>query len=155
MKTQTYDIMCRFVWGAATHSDELWTLYKKEVVLPENGVLEKLIEIGLFKKDDKIRIEGGNVFLLRVSNNYPVVRLVKKTYGWVKYGHTWLEFVSDRLNTAGTEIEIHDKRYIEGVNYSIIGHINQKGDNTGHLNQDSIREGAIITRYRDLKQGDY
>ena len=154
-KKQTYDIHCRSVWGASSHAEELWTLYKKEVVFDKVGILDKLIEIGLFKKQDKIRIENGNVFLLRVSNDYPVARLIKKTYGWVEYGHTWLEFVSDKLNTAGTEIEVRDKRYIEGVNWSIIGHINQKGDNTGHLNQDSIREGAIITRYRDLKQGDY
>ena len=154
-KKQTYNVMCRFAWGEASHEDELWTLYKKGVTFDKGGVLDKLIEIGLFKKDDKVRIANGNVFLLRVSNNYPVARLIKKTYGWIKYGHDWKQFVHDRLNTAGTEIEIHDRRYIEGKNWSIIGHINQCGDNTGHPGLDTIREGAIIARYRDLKQGDY
>lgn len=158
MKEQTYDIMCRFAWGEASHEDELWTLYRKEVMLPENsdvfpthGLIDKLIEIGLFKKSDKIRIAGGNVFLLRFSNNYPVVRLIKKNYGWVQYGHDWKQFVVDGLNTAGTEIEV---RSSQGKNWSIIGHINQAGDDSGHLSP-SIPEDAIITRYRDLKQSDY
>lgn len=71
------DVYCKYVWGSGKLGGEHWTIYQRAVEFHPDHIKDTLIEIGMVRKEEDVRISGNNIYIDRVSKTRPMIKLME------------------------------------------------------------------------------